>query len=148
MLIRTTYGIGESLSRDKGLSWSAGGPNGIPHPVTRFHIRRLRSGRLFLVRNVPDPATPKLRADMTAFLSADDGRTWTGGLLLDGREHVSYPDAVEAADGTLYIIYDRERGGAKEILLARVREEDILARTLVSQGSRLHLLVNKATGEK
>ena len=58
------------------------------------------------------------------------------------------PDAVEAADGTLYIIYDRERGGAKEILLARIREEDILARIIASPVSRLRLVVNKATGEK
>ncbi|MDA1315798.1 MAG: sialidase family protein [Acidobacteria bacterium] len=148
MLIRTTYGIGESISRDRGASWNAGGDTGIPHPVTRFHIRRLRSGRLLLVRNVVDAANTKLRTDLTAFLSGDDGRSWTGGLLLDGRESVSYPDAVEAEDGTLYVIYDRERGGAKEVLLARVREEDILARTLVSRGSRLRLLVNKATGKK
>src|SRR5690606_11570626 len=118
MLIRTAYGIGESVSHDSGATWSEGGPSGIPHPVTRFHVRRLGSdGPLLLVRNVPAPDNPRLRTDMTAFLSDDDGETWQGGLLLDSRDHVSYPDAVEAEDGTIYVIYDRDRGGAKEILM-------------------------------
>jgi len=148
MLIRTTYGIGESVSRDGGATWSTGGPTDIPHPVTRFFVRRLESGRLLLVRNVPDSEKKGLRTDMTAFVSDDDGRSWKGGLLLDGRDHVSYPDAVESEDGVLYIIYDRERRDAKEILLARVREEDILAGKIVAAGSRLQLLVNKATGQR
>ena len=29
---------------------------------------------------------------MTAYLSGDDGKTWGGGLLLDERERVTYPD--------------------------------------------------------
>ncbi|MBI1355173.1 MAG: exo-alpha-sialidase [Acidobacteria bacterium] len=148
MLVRTAYGIGESVSTDGGASWSAGGPLGIEHPVTRFHIRRLASGRLLLVRHVPDPANPKSRTNLTAFLSDDDGRSWRGGLLLDGRPQVSYPDAAEGPDGTLYVIYDRERGGAKEILLARVREADILAQKVVSPGSELRILVNRALGER
>lgn len=148
MLIRTTYGIGESVSRDGGATWSTGGPTDIPHPVTRFHIRRLRSGRLLMVRHVPDAENKKLRTNLTAFLSDDDGRTWQGGLLLDGRDHVSYPDAVESEDGVLYIIYDRERRAAKEILLARVREEDILAGKVVTEGSQLQMLVNKAAGQR
>ncbi len=149
MLIRTAYGIGQSVSADEGVTWSEGGPSGIPHPVTRFHIRRLeRSGRLLLVRNVPDPANPKLRTRLTAFLSDDDGKSWEGGLLLDERDHVSYPDAVEGPDGRIYVIYDRERGGAKEILMARIREEDIFAGAVVAQDSRLQIIVNKASGEQ
>ena len=148
MLVRTAYGIGQSVSTDGGKSWSEGGPLGIQHPVTRFYVRRLASGRLLLVRHVPDPANPKLRTNLTAYLSDDDGKSWQGGLLLDGRANVSYPDGTEAPDGTLYVIYDRERGGAKEILLARIREADILAGALVSDGSQLRLLVNQATGKR
>ena len=69
-------------------------------------------------------------------------------MLLDGRDHVSYPDAVESEDGVIYIIYDRERRDAKEILLARIQEQDILAGKLVAEGSQLQLLVNKATGRR
>jgi hypothetical protein len=148
MLVRTAYGIGESVSTDNGATWSAGGPSGIEHPVTRFFVRRLQSGRLLLVRHIPDPENPKLRANLAAYLSDDDGATWKGGLMLDDRASVSYPDGTEAPDGTLYIIYDRERSGAKEILLARIREDDILAGNATAAGSQLRLLVNQATGEK
>ena len=149
MLVRTAYGIGESVSTDQGATWSEGGPSGLPHPVTRFHLRRLElSGRLLLIRHIPDTENPKLRTRLTAFLSDDDGKKWEGGLLLDGRDHVSYPDAVEADDGEIYVIYDRERGGAKEILMARIREEDIFAGRVVAQGSRLQMIVNKATGRR
>ncbi len=149
MLVRTAYGIGQSVSSDKGRTWSAGGPSGIPHPVTRFHLRRLeRSGRLLLIRNMPDATNVKLRTHLTAFVSDDDGKSWQGGLLLDERDQVSYPDATEGDDGQIYVIYDRERGDAKEILMARIREEDIFAGRIVSPDSRLQVIVNKATGEK
>ncbi len=148
MLVRTAYGIGESVSTDNGATWSAGGPSGIEHPVTRFFVRRLQSGRLLLVRHIPDPENPKLRANLAAYLSDDDGASWKGGLMLDERANVSYPDGTEAPDGTLYIIYDRERSGAKEILMARIREDDILAGKATAEGSQLRLLVNQATGEK
>ncbi len=66
--------------------------------------------------------------------------------MLDERVGVSYPDGVEAADGRLYIIYDRERSGAKEILMAVIREADITAGRTVSSDARLQVLVDQATG--
>ena len=33
------------------------------------------------------------RNNLAAFLSVDDGKTWSAPLLLDERELVSYPDA-------------------------------------------------------
>jgi hypothetical protein len=80
----------------------------------------------------------------TARLSDDSGRTWRGGPLLDEREQVSYPDGVQARDGTIYIIYDRERTRAREILLAVSRQEDIRLGRAQSGRARLRLLVNKA----
>jgi hypothetical protein len=41
-----------------------------------------------------------------------------------------------------------ERGEAKEILMARVREADILAGKLVSDGSRLQIRVNQVLGQR
>ena len=46
MLVRTLQGIGSAESTDCGRKWSAPQSSGIPHPSTRFFIRRLRSGRL------------------------------------------------------------------------------------------------------
>ncbi len=148
MLMRTADGVGESISTDRGRTWSPGKDKGLGGPDSRFHIQRLRSGNLLLVNHddslpLPDADPPTKRSNLTAWLSDDDGATWQGGLLIDGRPHVSYPDAVQAEDGRIYIIYDRERGGAKEILLAVFREDDVLAGECVSPDSRLRVLVDK-----
>jgi hypothetical protein len=116
----------------------------IPHPVSRFFIRRLASGQLLLVRH--NPPNGKSRSHLTAFLSEDDGRTWKGGLMLDERDGVSYPDGVQAADGTIYVAYDYQRQRDKEILMAVFTEEDILKGKLISPDSKLRVLINKAAG--
>lgn len=148
MLVRTTYGIGESISTDRGQTWSEGRPSGIPHVVARFHIRRLISGALLLIRHDPpqrDMLIGKGRSHMKAFISDDDGQTWKGGLLLDERISVSYPDSTQAPDGRIYVIYDRERTAAREILMATVTEAEIRAGVLAAASpSRLKLLINKA----
>jgi len=154
MLVRTKTGIGESLSTDRGLTWSPGRPTTIWGPDSRFYIRRLRSGRLLLVNHDPQgQPDQRVRRNLTAWLSEDDGTTWIGGLRLDDRANVSYPDGIETGDGRQYIIYDRNRGdrpnvarggGADgEILLAVFTEQDVLARTCVSPGSQLRRIVNR-----
>jgi predicted neuraminidase len=145
MLVRTGYGIGESFSEDGGKTWTAGRPSEtVKHidSAARFFIRRLASGRLLLVKHAP-PGNHG-RSHLTAYLSDDDGKTWQGGLLLDERAGVSYPDGVEAPDGTIYIIYDYSRRAEREILLATFTEEDVMQRKCVSAKARLRLLVNKA----
>ncbi len=145
MLVRTVYGIGESASTDGGRTWSPGRPSSIPHLTARFFIRRLASGRLLLVRHNP-PASKKQRSHLTAYLSDDDGKTWQGGLVIDERRGVSYPDGVQAPDGTIYIVYDHSRTGEKQILMATFTEEDVAGRAFVSDRARQRVLVNQATG--
>ena len=142
-----TTGIGESISTDGGRTWSAVTASSIPHPVSRFFIRRLASGRLLLVRHNP-PNDGKGRSHLTAYLSEDDGRSWQGGMLLDERFGVSYPDGVQSADGSIDVIYDYQRGRDKEILMAVFTEADVLAGKPISPQSRLRVRVNQATGRK
>lgn len=143
MLARTKYGIGESVSTDRGKTWTELQPSDIEHPPARFFVRRLNSGKLLLVKHGPiDRQTG--RSHLTAYVSVDEGKTWKGGLLLDERAGVSYPDGVQAPDGTIYIIYDYSRTGAREILMARFTERDVLQGKCVSEKSALRLLVNKA----
>ena len=126
MLVRTEYGIGESVSKDKGKTWSELQPSVLKHPSARFFIRRLASGNLLLVKHGSiDMAAG--RSHLMAFLSADDGASWSPGLLLDAREQVSYPDGQQDADGVIHIIYDRSRYTDQEILMVTFTEEDILA---------------------
>ena len=149
MYLRVPDCIGRSESRDGGVTWTPVHDSGIPNPTSRFHIRRLRSGRVILINHHNFTG----RSHMTALLSEDDGKTFPYRLLLDERSNVSYPDLTEGEDGTLYVIYDRERGAvysksrnyeshAREILMARFTEKDILAGRIVSPDSRLAVTVS------
>ena len=153
MLIRTKYGIGQSFSNDQGKTWTPGEDSGIPGPNSRFFIRRLASGRLLMVNHGSSEQFDgekiyRTRSMLCAKLSEDDGKTWIGGLLLDERLKVSYPDGAQDENGVIYIVYDWDRYDAREILMATFTEEDILAGKCVSPHARLQMLVSKATGEK
>jgi predicted neuraminidase len=148
MLARTKYGIGESFSTDKGRSWSEPKPSAIQNVSARFFIRRLRSGRLLLVKNGPIDRRLAKRSHMSAYLSEDDGKTWRGGLMLDERAAVSYPDGFQAPNGLIHILYDWNRHTDAEILMAKFREKDVMAGKFVSRGSGTRIPVNKATGER
>ena len=141
LLARTSYGIAQSTSADHGQTWSLGEPFTREMNVnTRFFLRRLKSGRMLLVVN----NDPKRRTQLTAMLSDDDGRTFPHRLLLDERS-TSYPDGTEAADGSIYVIYDQQRyaRGAQQILFAKVSEADILAGGVVNPTSRLAQKINR-----
>ncbi|MEP7365230.1 MAG: sialidase family protein [Acidobacteriota bacterium] len=117
MLARTTQGLMQSTSSDGGKTWSAPSePPDIRHPVARFHLRRLASGRILFVKHGVTIDTHEGRSKLTAWLSEDEGLTWNGGLMLDERTGISYPDGFEAPDGFVYISYDRNRATDGEIL--------------------------------
>ena len=150
MYVRTRYGIAVSYSYDRGVTWSQGEDSKLGGPCSRFFIRRLKSGRILLINHINFEG----RNNLTALLSEDDGKTFPYSLFLDERNDVSYPDAVECEDGYLYITYDRERGcfkhslseaysDAREILTAKLCEEDILNGRLVSKESFLKNVICK-----
>ena len=134
MMARTNLGYYlAAYSDDDGNTWSE------PYeyqkaPSTRFYIGRLSTGQLLFVRNNSDTQ----RQGMKVSISEDDGLTWPYTLTLDTRDNVSYPDVAEGENGTLYIIYDRERDNrlhlnrntwmstaAKEILISKITVDDI-----------------------
>ena len=119
MLLRTSYGIGQSVSTDGGTTWS---------PV---------------VASCPPEVFS--RTDVTACLSADDGKAWSGCLFLEERD-ATYPDATQAPDGTIYVIYDHGRRKEKEILMATFTEEDLAAGRSISPQGREKVLINRAEG--
>ena len=86
------------------------------------------------------------RSQLTAYVSQDEGATWEGGLLLDERNGVSYPDGQQTPDGLIRIVYDRDRTGAREILMATFREEDVVAGEATSGAVTLRQVVSKAGG--
>ena len=144
-LSRSKSGIREAVSADRGKTWSPLEPSKIKHPSARFFISRLASGNLLLVKHGPI-ATQTGRSHLTAYLSKDDGATWEGGLLLDERNGVSYPDGQQVKNGLIYLTYDFDRINAKEILFATFREEDVLAGKTVSPDARLRQIISKGSG--
>ena len=127
-------------SLDGGKTWTDGENTDIPNPSTRLCLLRLKSGRVLLINQMDS----KKRTAMTALLSEDDGKTFPYALLLDNGENNSYPDAVQSEDGTIYLIWDRGRQSAREIVCARITEDDILAGKIVDDGSYCYNIVSKA----
>lgn len=121
LVIRTDDGPYESFSKDGGATWTHAVKSSIEGPPTRMTIDRLASGNLLMVYH--DASS---RTNLTAYLSTDDGETWSHKLLLDERVGVTYPDVIQKSDGTIYVIYDRYRTLDKEILMATFTEQDII----------------------
>jgi hypothetical protein len=118
--------MAEAFPMDRAKTWSAPRPALIPHAVSRFFIRRLRSGNLLLVKHNPPTIDP----------------AWMN------RTNVSYPDGDQAADGRIYIVYDRNRKAEREVLLATFTEADVVAGKLVDTQSALRLLVTSVGTSK
>ena len=141
MLVRV-QGLGQTVSHDLGKTWTPVEKLPIRHPTSRFFVRRLKSGALLLVKHGGlDEKTG--RAKLTALVSDDDGRTWLGGLLLDERDDVTYPDGVQAEDGRIYVTYDHRRTPDGEVLLAVFTEDDVRASKPATEHVRLRVEVDR-----
>lgn len=133
MLVRCEDGVGQAFSKDGGKTWENPGKSDIPGPNSRFQVMRLRSGNLLMVNHQPENGLYRpnpdeeffyIRSQLTAYLSCDDGKTWSKQLLLDERDGVSYPDVAQDDNGDIYIIYDYNRYKDMEILMAVIRETE------------------------
>jgi sialidase-1 len=145
MTIRSQSGwIYKSVSKDGGRTWSCP-EQYLPQVNSRHFIRKLSNGKLLLVKHGKIDELTKDRSHLMAFLSDDDGVTWRGGLELDERSGISYPDGFEAPDGYIYISYDRNRSKDGEILLARFNQSDIIDQAITSERGELKRLISKIT---
>ena len=144
--IRGNWGKGhhpwETVSRDAGRTWSEPVKARFANTSGRIFFRKLASGNCLLVKNGPFDADVG-RTQIMAFLSRDDGETWSKGFLLDDRANVAYPDGDQFADGRIVVVYDRDRFGAREILFATFTEADVLAGRDVSGKVRLRGIVSR-----
>ncbi|MBI4626214.1 MAG: exo-alpha-sialidase [Verrucomicrobia bacterium] len=141
MMVRM-QGMAETISKDGGMTWTPVQRIAIKHPTSRFFLRRLHSGALLLVKHgmIDEKAR---REKLMAFVSDDDGKSWTGGLMIDEREDVTYPDGVQAGDGTIYVVYDHKRTPDGEILMATFQEEDVRAGRTVTDKVRLKMTISR-----
>ena len=148
MLTRTKAGVMETFSDDKGYTWTEPIPSrDFKHPNARFFFRKLASGRILLIKHGDKLNEHNGRNQFSAWLSDDDGQTWKGGLLIDDRLKVSYPDGTQTPDGTIYVTYEHNRGPG-EIVMAKFSEEDVLAGKIVNPNSQLKMVVVKPGKKK
>lgn len=146
MISRCHSAIKKSYSRDGGRTWTPE-EEYFKHVNSMASIRKLASGNLLLVKHgVSIDTVTETRTQLTAFISKDDGKTWLGGLLLDGRENVSYPSIAQGADGAIYVQYDYQRKPKAEILFAKFTEEDVLAGKLINASSKLQNIIKDING--
>ena len=124
---RIDWGFGyfrKSRSTDGGRTWSEPEKTSFAQPSSRVFLTKLRSGAWMLVKNgLFDEGAE--REQIVAYYSTDEGRTWGGGLVLDRRANVSYPDGVELADGRILVVYDRNRLTDRELLVSSFTEEEL-----------------------
>lgn len=134
---RTLNGIAESLSTDKGKTWSEGKKNGIECPNSRFFITRLANDVLLMVNHheARDETTSYTnnrqiwlgRNNLAAMISYDDGKTWQNHSIIDPRQGVSYPDGDINEDGRIAVIYDYNRYDQASIYLAVFMLDDLIS---------------------
>lgn len=143
--LRTGLGLMESTSCDGGFTWTKPSLTAnLKQVIARFGYLRLENGHLVFIKNgvAPDVINKNVREKLSAYVSDDEGKTWKGGLMLDERSRVAYPDIFQASDGMIYVSYDHNRhsdknGQRDEILFAKFAEEDILAGRLLNPASSL-----------
>jgi predicted neuraminidase len=121
MWIRTNEGhIWEAVSEDHGQTWSKSYSTGIINPATRFYIGKISDGRWLMI-NTPDKEN---RHCICAYLSNDEGKTWSQPLLLAQGHYVSYPDAVEF-NKRIYCVHDNNRYQEGEVYMVSFEPDDI-----------------------
>ncbi|GIW99703.1 MAG: hypothetical protein KatS3mg111_3036 [Pirellulaceae bacterium] len=108
--------VAESV--DDGQTWGPVGTTDLPNPGSGLDGVRLRDGRWVLVYN----DTTEGRHSLAISLSPDEGRTWGPTRHLERHDGGAfhYPAVIEAADGTLHVVYSYFVDGGKSIKHVRL----------------------------
>ena len=97
----------ESVSYDRGETWSDVVDSTLPNPGSGAEILRLQNGHWLLISN----DTEKGRGSLAVQISDDAGVTWKWKRHLEfdekrsGFEEYHYPSIMQAKDGTLHATY-------------------------------------------
>jgi sialidase-1 len=104
-----------ATTRDRGMTWTEHPTSrtALPEPVCMASLIRFERGRpgaqddLLLFSNPAVPRAP--RRQITVRFSADDGMTWSEGLLLDEGNSAGYSSLVQIDADTVGILYECSR---------------------------------------
>jgi predicted neuraminidase len=123
--------IRRAESKDNGVTWGEVTELDIPNPGSSVDVVALKNGHWVLLCN----DQPEGRHRLTAYLSTDEGNTWTAKRPLEDfapdKGSGSYPSIIQAADGTIHCTYSydnqTEMPGGQSIKHAHFNEEWITA---------------------
>jgi len=119
-----------STSTDAGLTWSTVRDCDLPNPGSGADLVTLLNGHWVLAYN----DTEKGRHSLAVSLSTDDGKTWSHTRHLEHAEageaapSAAYPSIIQAADGSLHVVYSFHGGAGKTIKHARFTEQWLTAK--------------------
>lgn len=97
----------QSVSRDRGETWSEVTDSKLPNPGSGAELINLQNGNWLLISN----DTEKGRGSLAVQISEDEGATWKWKRHLEyddkltGTEQYHYPSIIQAKDGTLHATY-------------------------------------------
>ncbi|MEN8187447.1 MAG: sialidase family protein [Bacteroidota bacterium] len=95
----------ESISTDRGYSWTAAQKSDIPNPGTSIETVKLKSGDWIMVYNDIESG----RYSLAVSMSEDEGKTWkwTKNLENDSSKvgRFAYPSVIQTKDGQIHITY-------------------------------------------
>jgi len=113
-----------SSSRDRGMTWSGVRDSELPNPGAGADLVTLRNGHWVLAYN----DTEEGRHSLAVSLSQDEGKTWSHTQHLESAVRdgtapsAAYPSIIQAADGSLHVVYSYHRGDGKTIKHAQFTE--------------------------
>ena len=112
-LMRHQPRIMQSVSTDRGATWSAPVATDLKNPDSGIAMTKLKSGRLVLVFNDTDQDD---RTPFNLIQSHDDGATWTDMRTLEADwGEFSYPSIIQASDGMIHITFTYRRYSIKHV---------------------------------
>ncbi|HBE42164.1 MAG TPA: exo-alpha-sialidase [Bacteroidales bacterium] len=151
MLMRTNWGVfWETYSENEGLTWKNYKPTKIDASSAPGMLKRLQSGRLFLVWNRNDlegqPPSPMRpgdgistevassgnRAELSVMFSDDDGKTWTDPVVIarvtdkSQVKRLAYPRFFEPNPGEIWIT--TTYSGFAGYLAVKLSEKDFVSK--------------------
>ena len=120
MLCRTRNGkVGTAYSSDRGTTWSEVTLLDLGHNQSGLDAVTLRDGQHLLVYNNFETidGTPKGPRNPLSVALSSDGKAWQHRLTLESSPlgEYSYPAVIEAADGTIHILYTWRRERIKHV---------------------------------
>ena len=103
----------QSISSDRGETWTFCQPTSLPNPNSGVDAVRLSSGKVIIAYN----HSCEQRTPMSVAISDDEGHTWTRKVDVEtDHAEFSYPAIIQSSDGLIHLAYTWRRKGIAHLI--------------------------------